>query len=74
MCESKVLSSLTDDDSGEGALFAVVLLVHHANEGPVSRGFPHRGAVNQIFQRFHTQVAGFLRQHKADGVHEVRLP
>ena len=29
--------------------------------------------MDQVLQSLHTQVAGLLSQHKADGVHEVGL-
>lgn len=63
----------TNDDSCEGALLSIILLVHHTNKGSVRSWLPYRCSMNEILQGLHTQVTGFLRQHKADGIHKVGL-
>ena len=61
----------TDDDAGEGAVFGSFLGVDHADEGAAGGGFAHRSSVDQVPEGFDAEVAGFLPQDEADGVHQV---
>ena len=50
--------------------------VHLPHSTPCPRGtvgswFANRGAMDEIFQCFDTEVTGLLRQHKTNGIHQV---